>query len=86
MNYSCIVASAMRYPPNIKFDYLPVVCLICALSLSYDLLLSYLSSPIYQLQYNTFTNKHLTCVTKKPTTSYGNSLKRLMVSRSNELW
>jgi len=50
MNYSCIVASAMRYPPNIKFDYLPVVCLICALSLSYDLLLSYLSSPIYQLQ------------------------------------
>ena len=32
MSYSCIVASAMRYPPNIKFDYLPVVCLICALS------------------------------------------------------
>ena len=86
MSYSWIVASAMRYPPNIKFDYLPVVCLICALSLSYELLLSYLSSPIYQLQYNTFTNKHLICVTKEPTTSYDNSLKRLMVSRSNELW
>ena len=86
MNYSCIVASAMRYPPNIKFDYLPVVCLICALSLSYDLLFSYLPSPIYQLQYNTFTNKHLICVTKEPTTSYGNSLKRLMVTYSNDLW
>ena len=86
MNYSCIVASAMRYPPNIKFDYLPVVCLICALSLSYDLLLSYLPSPIYQLQYNTFTNKHLICVTKEPTTSYGNSLKRPMVTYSNDLW
>ena len=86
MSYSCIVASAMHHPPNIKFDYLPVVCLICALSLSYELLLSYLSSPIYQLQYNTFTNRHLIHVIKEPSTSYGNSFKRLIVTRSNELW
>ena len=33
MSYSCIVASAMHHPPNIKFDYQPVVCLMCTLSL-----------------------------------------------------